>query len=73
MGIKITIQQLEILLCEQKLIVIEKLLSGTGYFNTESDASSYRTIDTIDKQKFKETGMDARFPDDLITLKKYLK
>ena len=71
MKIEITIQQLEELLNEQKRIVIEKLAGQSGYYNAETDSSNYRPL-KIDKNKFFETGMSAKYPQDLITLKKYI-
>jgi hypothetical protein len=72
MELKITIDQLENLLMEQKRIVVEKLLDRTGYYNTESDSGNYRTL-PIDKEKFLEVGMSARLPDDINILKRYIK
>jgi hypothetical protein len=69
--LKITVKQLESLLFEQKIKVIEKLLGQTGYYNSESDAGNYRSL-PIDKDKFKETGLAASFPEDLNVLKKYV-
>lgn len=69
--IKITIEQLERLLNQQKELVIERLVGQSGYYNLESDNGNYRTL-PIDKVKFKEYGMRTSFPDDLIILKKYL-
>lgn len=67
-----TIQQLEILLNDQKRIVIERLLNGTGYYNTESTAGVYKTL-PIDKEKFTEQGLKASYPDEFNVLKKYVK
>lgn len=67
-----TIRQLEILLDEQKRLVIENLAGQSGSYNTESDNGHYRTIDNIDREKFKEVGYRTRYPDDLHTLKKYI-
>ena len=67
---EITIEQLERLLQEQKRITIEKLLGSTTYYNSENTDSVLKSL-PIDKEKFIELGMKARFPDDIETLKRY--
>lgn len=70
--ITITISQLESLLNQQKTIVLKRLLDGTSYYNSESTPSHGKSL-PIDKDKFMEFGEKADYPDDLNTLKKYLK
>ena len=72
MELKVTVQQLENLLNEQKRLVVEKLLGQTGYYNSESDAGNYRTL-PIDKDKFTEVGLSARMPNDVDVLKRYVR
>lgn len=67
-----TIRQLEILLDEQKRLVIDCLAGQSANYNTESTAGSYKSL-PIDREKFKEAGMAARYPDDLRVLKQYIK
>jgi hypothetical protein len=69
--ISMTVRQLEILLDDQKRLVVEAL-RNTSYYNTENTDSHSKTIDNIDKEKFKELGMKARYPDELSIIKKYL-
>lgn len=70
MEIKITLEQLECLLHEQKRLVIETLLHHTYCYNKESTESNLIDI-PINKEKFNEIGMCASFPKDLLVLKKY--
>lgn len=70
--ITLTLDQLGILLDEQKDIVIEKLRGQSGYYNKESDDGNYRTMN-IDEEKFKQVGREARYPSDYNVLKKYIK
>lgn len=72
MEIKITIQQLESLLNQQKEIVIEKLAGQSSYYNLESDGGHMKTL-PINKDKFREAGIQARFPDEFVVLKKYVR
>lgn len=67
---EITIEQLEYLLREQKRITIEKLLGSTTYYNSENTDAVLKSL-PIDKEKFTELGMKARFPDDIETLRRY--
>lgn len=70
--IELTIKELESMLTEQKLIMIERLAGGSGYYNTET-TEGYHIPLTIDKEKFKEQGLTARFPNEFNVLKKYIK
>jgi len=71
MKVSLTIEQLESLLYEQKLLVIEGLQGRSGYCNSETTAGQPIPL-TIDKEKFKETGLAVRMPNDVNVLKKYL-
>lgn len=71
MKIELTIEQLKSLLIEQKEITIEKCMGHSYYYNTESTEGVAKSL-PIDKDKFKEQGMQARFPSDLTVLMKYL-
>lgn len=70
--IQMSVQELQSILDDQKRMVIEKLLIHSSYYNTESDASNYRTL-PIDPDKFKDQGMKAGYPNDFEVLKKYVK
>jgi len=70
--ISLTINQLESLLNQQKEMVIDKLSGQSSYYNLESDAGNSRTL-PIDKDKFKLSGMQARYPNEFEVLKKYIK
>lgn len=70
--IKITLEQLESMLREQKQIVIERLSGSSSYYNSTNTDGCINTL-PIDKDKFKEHGMQARYPSDFEVLKKYLK
>lgn len=70
--IELTIDELQQMLDEQKRIVIELLVGGSGYYNTESDDGHYRPL-TIDIKKFKDQGMKASYPYDFGILKRYVK
>lgn len=72
MELKLTIEDLERLLNEQKRIVIEKLSGHTYYYNNESTESVAKDL-PINKTKFSEVGMQAKFPSDFETLKRYVK
>lgn len=72
MEVNFTMEQVEELLREQKRLVIEKLLRHTAYYNPQSTDSDLKTMD-LKEDKFKEIGMAANLPQDIITLKKYLK
>ncbi len=72
MEITITIDQLESLLRQQKELVIERLAGHTYYYNSKSTNGVAISLD-IDKVKFEEIGLKARFPDDFIVLKKYIR
>lgn len=69
--IKVTVQQLQSLLDQQKENVIEILLGNTGFYNPESTTANYVKL-AIDKEKFKQLGLEARFPDDFAVLKRYI-
>jgi hypothetical protein len=69
--ITLTLDQIESLLNQQKRKTIEKLLSHTYLYNTESSGDTYKSL-TIDKDKFTDQGMESSFPDDIEVLKKYL-
>ena len=71
MNITISISELEYLLRQQKEITIEKLLSCTYYYNEESTDGNLKSM-AINKDKFKEVGLTAKFPSDVEVLKKYL-
>lgn len=70
--IEITIEQLEYLLNRQKRIVIDKLKGCTSYWNGESTPAVSKAIN-IDDEKFLESGLESKFPEDFIILKKYIK
>lgn len=72
MELKVTVQQLEQLLNEQKRLVVEKLLGQPGYYNSESDAGTIRSL-PINKDKFTEVGMSAKLPNDVDVLKRYIR
>ena len=67
-----TLDELEVLLIEQKRIVIEKLRGSTAYYNAKSTEGQQWSLD-IDEDKFKKVGMDARYPNDFQVLSKYIK
>jgi len=69
--ISLSLTQLECLLNEQKEIVIEKLLGNSGHYNLESDEGHYNSL-PIDKEKFKTSGTESKYPYDVIVLLKYL-
>jgi len=71
MKLKLTLRQLESLLQRQKEKVIDRLSSDSYLYNTESTSGSLKTL-PIDKDKMKQIGMDAQFPEDFLTLKKYI-
>lgn len=70
--IELTISELEVMLNEQKMIVIKKLAGQSGYYNKKTDSGNYRTL-SIDNGKFEELGMKACYPDDFNVLKRYIK
>lgn len=72
MEIKITLQDLEIMLNRQKQIVVETLSDHTGYWNADSTEGAMKTVN-INKDRFSERGMNSRYPEDFNVLKKYLK
>lgn len=69
--IKLTLEDLRILLNEQKINVIEKLRSENYLFNKESIDGHAKSL-PIDDEKFKKIGMEAKYPDDYNVLIKYL-
>ena len=71
MKIELTIKQLELLLVEQKRMTVEKCMGHSSYYNLESTDGESKSL-PIDKDKFTEQGMQARFPNDFEILKKYL-
>jgi hypothetical protein len=71
MKIELTIHQLEALLNEQKSITIEKFMEHSYNYNLESTEGNLKTL-PIDKDKFTQQGMKARFPNDFEILKKYI-
>ncbi len=72
MELKITLEQLERLLNEQKNNVIERLSGHTYAYNKESTEGHYKDL-PIDKEKFFEIGMKAEYPSDYETLKRYVR
>ncbi len=72
MEIKITIEQLESLLRQQKELVIERLAGHTYYYNSKSTEGVSIPLD-IDKIKFEEIGLKTRFPNEFEVLKKYVR
>lgn len=71
--IKISIEDLQSLLNQQKRLVIEKLLSQTYSYNTESSEGNTKSMQNINKANFEIVGMQANFPDDFNVLEKYSK
>ena len=69
--INFTLEQVLRLLDEQKRIVVEELRGRSAYYNKESTEGHHKTL-PIDEQKFSEVGLLARYPNDIITLKRYL-
>ncbi len=70
--IKITIEQLESLFQQQKEKVVEAIASNTYIYNTLSTDGHIKVIENIDKNKMREVGMKAAFPNDYNVLKKYI-
>lgn len=70
--INISLHQIIWLLNQQKAKTIERLLSSTSYYNPESTEGHSKSI-PIDKDKFEEIGLSAKFPEDIQVLIKYLK
>lgn len=71
--ITIDLDQLEFLLRQQKELVVENLLSMTYYYNTETTDGHSKSMQNIDKEKFREVAFKAEYPSDLEILKRYLK
>lgn len=71
MRINITLRQLEILLQDQKEKVIQHLAGNTYLYNPQSTDGSYKSIE-INKDRFKEVGLKAEYPDEFKVLKKYI-
>lgn len=69
--ITMSVNDLKRLLRIQKEIVIERLLQGTYAYNTESTDSNYKSL-TIDNEKFTKKGMESPYPDEVLTLERYL-
>lgn len=72
MEIKISIQQLEALLDQQKELVIESLLNNSSYYNEASTPGMSISMN-INKERFELTGKKASYPHDFKVLTKYLK
>jgi len=70
--ITIELSKLINLLNQQKDLVAEKLLSETYVYNTESTDSHTKSIQNIDKEKFKRVAVSAKLPRDIETLKEYI-
>lgn len=70
--ISLTLRQLENLLFQQKQLTAENLLNMTYYYNSESTESISKSMQNMDREKFKEVADKSRFPNDLETLKRYL-
>jgi hypothetical protein len=70
--ITLTLGQLNSLLYEQKLLVVENLLSNTYYYNKKTTIGQAFSIDDIDKDKFKEIAMKSEEPNDIQVLKRYI-
>ena len=69
--IKLTLDELRYLLDEQKLLVIEKLISSSAYYNKDSTEGHLNTL-PIDNETFKTIGLEVKYPNDYMVLKKYL-
>jgi len=69
--IEMTLKQLEALLDEQKRLTIEKCLGHNYFYNKESTEGQLKSL-PIDENKFKEQGMQAKYPNDYEVLKKYI-
>ncbi len=72
MEIKITIEQLESMLCQQKKLVIDKLVGQSSQYNSTNTDGTISPL-PIDETKFNQCGLGARFPDEFVTLKKYVR
>lgn len=72
MEIKISIQQLEALLDQQKEIVIEKLLNSSSYYNDDNTDGVQSSL-KINKDRFEDAGRKSSYPHDFKVLTKYLK
>jgi energy-converting hydrogenase A subunit M len=70
--IEITIAQLKALLDEQKMITIAKCLSHSYYYNKESTEGVSKSL-PIDEDKFREQGMQSKYPKDFEVLDRYIK
>lgn len=66
-----TVAQLQALLDEQKRLVIQQLGSNTHIYNAETTDGSYKSFN-IDKAKFTEQGIAARYPEHFEVLKRYI-
>lgn len=71
MRIKITLRQLESLLQQQKQSVIEIIAGNSYQYNSESTDGNLKSL-PIDKDKIRQIGMKASFPEEYNTLKKYI-
>lgn len=70
---EISLEQLEQLLVEQKRLVIERLLTHTYVYNTNTTDSESVPLRDIDKIQFTKHGLGASFPNDFNILKKYIR
>ena len=69
--ISISISDLERMLKEQRRIMIERCMSNSSFYNKEGTESHSFSL-KIDKDKFLENGEKAAYPQEFLTLKKYL-
>lgn len=70
MKLEFTIEELELLLKQQKEKVIDSLMSSTYMYNTESTEGNLKSL-PIDKEKMREVGMEASYPRDFKILKRH--
>lgn len=70
--ISISLNDLKRMLDQQKEIVIDTLLGQTYTYNKESIDGELKSMQNIDKDKFRKLGSQARYPDDFNVLKKFL-
>jgi hypothetical protein len=70
--IQLTVEQLKLLLDEQKKITIERCLSHNYVYNKESTDGNYMAL-PIDEEKFTTHGLKADYPSDFNVLIKYLR
>jgi hypothetical protein len=70
MKISMTLEDLERLLQEQIELVIDRFTGNSSSYNSNNTESTLSSL-PIDWKSFKELGLSAKFPNDLIVLKKY--